>query len=65
MLFFTAMEGIQECSLEPIEMPTATSLSSVNFHLHISLPSTNVHQMLKCLDKLEINIENKRSFSNI
>ena len=40
--FFTAMEGIQECSLEPIEMPTATSLSPVEF------PSTDLVAIYEC-----------------
>ena len=42
MLFFTAMEGIQECSLEPIEMPTATFLPSVEF------PSTHLVAICEC-----------------
>ena len=40
--FFTAMEGIQECSHEPIEMPTATSLSPVEF------PSTDLVAIYEC-----------------
>ena len=49
MLFFTAMEIIQECSHEPIEMPTEHLHPLLNFHLHITnviechlrMPSTN------------------------
>ena len=41
MLFFTAMEGIQECSHEPIEMRTVTSPSPVQF------PSTDLVAICK------------------